>query len=168
MKSKPSKLRRVLEVVSGLLTVLKFLPLGQWKNVVIALSAGIGSVIALVEKCEKDPIPSSPPPAQSTPTQAPPTPTPTLTHTPTPKPPEIMVPERIIAGEPFLVRVSAPFAYNTALTVYETHLCLLGKEYKTGIMSCMVTLWSTGRRILRVKLSNGTVLEKAIEVRPAT
>ena len=168
MKSKPSKLRRVLEVVSGLLTVLKFLPLGQWKNVVIALSAAIGSVIALVEKCEKDPSPSAQPPAQSTPTQAPVTPTPTSTRSPTPKPPEIIVPERIIAGEPFLVRVSEPFAYNTALTVYDTHLCLMGKEYKTGLMSCMVTLWSTGRRMLRVKLGTGTVLEKAIEVRPST
>lgn len=168
MKSKPSKLKRVLEVVSGLLSILKFLPLGNWKNVVIALSAGIGSVIAVVEKCEKDPSPSSPPPAQSTPTPATPAPTPTPTHTPTPQSPQIIVPQSIIAGEPFLVRVSAPFAYNTALTVYDTHLCLLGKEYKTALMSCMVTLWSTGRRILRVKLSNGTVLEKVIEVRPAT
>lgn len=168
--SKLEKLKQALQVIAGFVAILKWIPIPGWRNGLLALSAALGMIIGALEKCDSthqqdSQLPKSPTATVTAPIQTA-TPTHTPTPTPTPVPVEIIVPEKIVAKEPFIVRVTAPFAYNTDLMVDRFHLCILGQEYKTKLMRCTVTLWTTGRRVLRVKLSNGQTIEKWITVSP--
>lgn len=169
MKLSP-KVKSILKTILGLATVLKYIPLpGQWRGILLAVIPLLSGLVTVLEKCDSNQPPTSVP--STTPVPMPDTKithTPTPTPSPTPKPlPEIIVPKVITAEEPFVVRVTAPFSYNTNLAVDRFHLCILGQEYKTKMMSCTVTLWTAGKRVLRVTLSDGTQLERWVDVKKA-
>lgn len=168
MKLNP-KLKTALKGFLSLLTILKYIPLpSQWRGIIITVTTIVSSIVAVLDKC--DVSLQAPPHKQIDPTPLTPQPTPSPTRTMTPSPtpfPQIIVPTRITAGEPFIVKVSALFEYNTNLVVDRFHLCILGQQYKTKLMSCTVTLWTAGRRTLHVTLSNGSKLEKIIDVEKA-
>lgn len=168
MKLSP-KLKSALKGILSLLAILKYLPLpSQWRGIILAVITLLSGLVTMLEKCDVTPDQQS---TTKPPIVLSPTPDTKITHiptaspTPTPKPlPKIIVPEVIKAGEPFIVRVTAPFNYNTNLAVDRFHLCILGQEYKTKMMSCTVTLWTAGKRTLRVTLADGTKLERQIDV----
>lgn len=161
------KLKRALDVILGLLNLINFIPfLGQWRAIVVALIAVLGALSGALGKCAKEGETPSKTVTQ-TPTPVAPPPTPSPTPSPTPIPEEIIVPERIVQREPFVVRVSSKFNYNVSLNVDRFHLCILGQEYRTRYYSCTVTLWTAGKRVLRVTLPSGKKLERWIDVEEA-
>lgn len=167
--SKLDKLKRALQVIAGFLTVLKWLPLGSWRNALLALSAMIGVLITAIEKCESNPQGGQPPVLQPSITPTP-TPTPTPTHTPTASPtpsPEIIIDRIPEAGWPFTVRYTAKFEYNIYLWADQYKLQVLGQDFKTGYMVApAVVLRNPGPRRLTVRNIQGNILaEKTIEVR---
>ena len=161
MKSRLETLKSILKGIVGFLSIARYLPfIGKWRDVAMALAALLGGLITVIEKCDSN-HPSQPP-VQTIPTQPTSTPTPIPTHTPSPTPspkptPLIIVPERIAAGEPFLVKVTAKFDYGVKLYADRFELCTLGEEYKTRHFTCTVTLWTAGKRKIWANLPSGKV-----------
>jgi hypothetical protein len=161
VKSRLETLKSILKSIVSLLTLVRYVPfLGKWREVAVALAALLGGLVTVLEKC--DVSHPSPPPAQTVPTQPTSTPTPIPTRTPSPTPspkptPLIIVPERIAAGEPFLVKITSKFDYGVKLYVERFELCTLGEEYKTRHFTCTVTLWTAGKRKIWANLPSGKV-----------
>ena len=168
-------LRRVLSFLTGLLAVAKWLPLGQYRQAILAASAVVSALAALVTKCDQPstqtPATTPTPVQQSTPVHTPtPLVTPTVIQTPKPKPtPTIILDRTPYAQQPFTVRYTAPFAYNTHLWADKWRLQILGRDPKTGNMIApAVVLRSAGKRVLTVRDDKGNVLaSKTIEVKDA-
>ena len=168
-QNKSSKLKQALEVIMGLLAIVKWLPVGSWRQVALALSAVLGVVVGIVEKC--DSTQSETPQTSPSPTVTAPTPTPTPLHTPSPTPPakpEIVVDRVPQVKWPFTVRYTAQFEFNTYLWIDKYKLQVLGLDSRTGHMVApAVTLNTAGRRRLTVRNIQGDVLaEKWIDVNP--
>jgi len=161
-------LKAIINFLLGLLAVAKWLPfLGKYKEVVLVASTVLSTIAGLLTKCEdtKTATPEPTKTAQSTP-QATPVHTPS---SPTPTPPEIVLDRLPQAGNPFTVRYTAPFAYNTHLWADKWRLQILGRDPKTGNMIApAVVLRSAGKRVLTVRDDKGNVLvSKTIEVKDA-
>lgn len=163
-QKKPNKLKTILEFISGLLTLLKWVPfLGKWRAVIVALSTVVGVLTGLANRCDVQSTPPVPAKATATPTPTPPhTPSPS----PTPTPPEIVLDSVPQTGKPFTVRYTTAFQYNTHLWVDAYRLQVMGKETKTGyLIANAVILNTAGKRILTVRDADGEVLaQKEIEV----
>lgn len=161
-------LKAIINFLLGLLAVAKWLPfLGKYKEILLVASTVLSTIAGVIAKCESSPQ-STPEPtktAQSTP-QA--TPVHTPSPSPTPTPPEIVLDRIPQAGNPFTVRYTAPFAYNTHLWADKWRLQILGRDPKTGNMIApAVVLRSAGKRVLTVRDDKGNVLaSKVIEVQP--
>lgn len=167
--SKLAKLKQALQVIAGFLAVLKWLPLGSWRNALLALSAMIGVLITAIEKCDSSPQDGRPPVSQPSKSLTPePTTTPTRTPTASPTPsPQIIIDRIPEAGWPFTVRYTAKFEYNTFLWADKYKLQVMGQDFKTGFMVApAVILRNPGVRRLTVRNIQGDILaEKTIEVR---
>ena len=161
-------LRRVLSFLTGLLAVAKWLPLGQYRQAILAASAVLSAIAALVTKCDQPPAqtPATTPTAIQSTT---PVHTPTPSPTPTPevkKQPEIILDRTPYVQQPFTVRYTAPFAYNTHLWVDKYRLGYLGKDANGQFVLYSVILRSAGKRLLTVRNAAGDVLaSKKIEVK---
>ena len=161
-------LKAIINFLLGLLAVAKWLPfLGKYKEILLVASTVLSTIAGVLTKCEntKTATPEPTKTAQSTP-QATPVHTPSL---PTPTPPEIVLDRIPHAGNPFTVRYTAPFAYNTHLWADKWRLQILGRDPKTGNMIApAVVLRSAGKRVLTVRDDKGNVLaSKTIEVKDA-
>lgn len=160
-------LKAIINFLLGLLAVAKWLPfLGKYKEIVLVASTVLSTIAGVLAKCEdtKTATPEPTKTAQSTP-QATPVHTPS---SPTPTPLEIVLDRLPQAGNPFTVRYTAPFAYNTHLWADKWRLQILGRDPKTGNMIApAVVLRSAGKRVLTVRDDKGNVLaSKTIEVKP--
>lgn len=173
MAGKASKLKKAIDVILGLLAVLKWVPfLGKYRPLLLGLSTLLGTLSAVLVKCDaKDdaqPLPT--PTITAIPSQTPtPIRTPSSTPSPTPKPtPQIVLDRLPYAGQPFTVRYTAPFAYNTHLWADKYRLQALGRDADTGNMiAYAIVLNTAGSRKLTVRDSSGVVLaEKQIDVKP--
>ena len=169
-------LKAIISFLSGLLTIAKWLPfLGKYKEVLLVASTVLTAIGGLVTKCdqppEQTPATTPTPQPQSTPVHSPtPLVTPTVIQTPKPKPtPTIILDRTPYAQQPFTVRYTAPFAYNTHLWADKWRLQILGRDPKTGNMIApAVVLRSAGKRVLTVRDDKGNVLaSKTIEVKDA-
>jgi uncharacterized membrane protein len=163
---KSSRSKKIVDFVIGLLGILKWLPLGKYKEIVVVLSAVLATVSGLLAKCDvrDDPLPT--PTVTTTPV---PTESPTPVRTPTPLPtPEIVVDRQVRAGEPFTVRYTAPFKFNTHLWSDKWRLQIMGHDSRDGYMIApAVVLNTAGKRRLTVRDLQGNVLaEKWITVEP--
>ena len=162
--------KKTLDFILSLLALARWLPLpGQWRSLVIALSAMLGTVSGLLVKCDQTDThtPSTEPlPAQtSTPIHT--TPSPTPSPKPTVRPPRIMIDRAIVAKHPFTVRYTAPFQYNTHLWADKYRLGYLGKDVDGGHVLYAVVLNTPGKRKLTVRNEAGDVLaSEVIEVNP--
>lgn len=163
---KHSKLKKALEFISGLLAIVKWLPVGQWRQIAVTLSTIIGVVLGMLSRCENEDTPKQPTVPINTPSPIPTvTPTPTPTPKPTPRPPRILIDRVIAAGHPFTVRYTAPFAYNTHLWADKYRLGYLGKDVDGGHVLYAVVLNTPGKRRLTVRNDAGNVLaEHWVEV----
>ena len=153
---KPSKLKTVLQFISGLLAIVKWLPVGQWRQIAVTLSAIVGLLLSMLTKCESEDTPSQP-----ATTPAPiitPSPTPTPTPKPTPRPPRILIDRSVVALHPFTVRYTAPFQYNTHLWADKYRLGYLGKDVDGGHVLYAVVLNTPGKRRLTIRNEAGNVL----------
>jgi hypothetical protein len=163
---KSSRSKKLVDFVIGLLGLLKWLPLGKYKEIVVVLSAVLATVSGLLAKCDvtDDPLPK--PTVTTTPV---PTESPTPVRTPTPLPtPEIVVDRQVRAGEPFTIRYTAPFKFNTHLWSDKWRLQIMGHDSRDGYMIApAIVLNTAGKRRLTVRDLQGNVLaEKWIEVKP--
>lgn len=169
MAGKASKLKKAIDVILGLLAVLKWVPfLGKWRPLLLGLSTLLGTLSAVLVKCDAkdDAQPEPTPTITAIPSQ---TPTPIRTPSPSPKPsPQIVLDRLPQVGWPFTVRYTAPFKYNTHLWADKYRLQALGRDADTGNMiAYAVVLNHAGSRKLTVRDSTGNVLaEKIIEVEP--
>lgn len=159
-------LKRVIDFVLGLLTILKWVPfLGKYRTALIALSTVLGALSGMLGKCSTESDRQSTPrePIQVTPS---PEPTPTRTPSPTPQPPRILFEKSPVVGVPFKVRYTAPFSYNYSLWVDTFRLQLLGKEFGTGyFVAHAITLNTGGNRTFVIKDEGGEIVaQKTIEV----
>ena len=161
---KPNKLKTILEFISGLLTLLKWVPfLGKWRTVIVALSTVVGVLTGLANRCDVQS--KQPAQAEVTPTSTP-TPPHTPSPSPTPTPVEIILNSVPQAGRAFTVRYTTAFQYNTHLWVDNYRLQVMGKELETGyLIANAVILNTAGKRTLTVRNAKGEILAtKAIEV----
>jgi hypothetical protein len=154
---KPSKLKTSLQFISGLLAIVKWLPVGQWRQIAVTLSTIIGVVLGMLSRCED--TPSQPTVPTSTPSPIPTaTPTPTPTPKPTPRPPRILIDRVVVKGNPFTVRYTAPFQYNMHLWADKYRLGYMGKDVDGGHVLHAVVLNTPGKRRLTVRNDAGNVL----------
>jgi hypothetical protein len=161
---KPSKLKTSLQFISGLLAIVKWLPVGQWRQIAVTLSTIIGVVLGMLSRCENEDTPKQPTVPTSTPS---PIPTATPSPKPTPRPPRILIDRAIAAGHPFTVRYTAPFVYNMHLWADKYRLGYMGKDVDGGHVLHDVVLNTPGKRKLTVRNDAGSVLAaEVIEVNP--
>ena len=157
-------LKAIINFLLGLLAVAKWLPfLGKYKEIVLVASTVLSTIAGVLAKCEdtKTATPEPTKTAQSTP-QATPVHTPS---SPTPTPPEIVLDRLPQAGNPFTVRYTAPFAYNTHLWADKWRLGYMGKDVDGGHILYAVVLKTPGKRRLTVRNDAGNVLaEHWVEV----
>lgn len=165
---KHSKLKKALEFISGLLAIVKWLPVGQWRQIAVTLSTIIGVVLGMLSRCDNEDTPQQPTVPTNTPSPiSTATPTPTRTPKPTPRPPRILIDRVIVAGHPFTVRYTAPFQYNTHLWADKWRLGYMGKDVDGGHVLYAVVLNTAGKRRLTVRNDAGNVLaSEVIEVNP--
>jgi hypothetical protein len=163
---KHSRLKKALEFISGLLAIVKWLPVGQWRQIAVTLSTIIGVVLGMLSRCENEDTPTQPTVPTSTPSPIPTaTPTPTPTPKPTPRPPRILIDRVIAAKHPFTVRYTAPFQYNTHLWADKSRLGYMGKDVDGGHVLYAVVLNTPGKRRLTIRNEAGNVLaEHWVEV----
>jgi len=160
---KHSRLKTVLQFISGLLAIVKWLPIGQWRQIAVTLSAIVSVLIGMLTKCESEDTPSQP--ATTPAPTITPSPTPTPTPKPTPRPPRILIDRSVFALHPFTVRYTAPFQYNTHLWADKYRLGYMGKDVDGGHVLYAVVLNTAGKRRLTVRNDAGNVLaEEWIEV----
>ena len=161
---KPSRLKTVLQFISGLLAIVKWLPVGQWRQIAMTLSAIVGLLLGMLTKCDS----AEDTPSQPAPTPAPtitPSPTPTPTPKPTPRPPRILIDRSVVVLNPFTVRYTAPFQYNTHLWADKWRLGYMGKDVDGTHVLYRVVLKNPGKRLLTVRNDAGDVLaSETIEV----
>ena len=165
-------LRRVLSFLTGLLAVAKWLPLGQYRQAILAASAVLSAIAALVTKCDQPstqtPATTPTPGQQSTPVHTPtPLITPTVIETPKPKPtPAIILDRTPVVSNPFTVRYTAPYQPNTHLWADKWRLGYLGRDVNGQLVLYAVVLNTAGKRLLTVRNAAGDVLaSKQIEVK---
>ena len=164
---KHSKLKKALEFISGLLAIVKWLPVGQWRQIAVTLSTIIGVVLGMLSRCDgQEDTPKQPTVPTNTPSPiSTATPTPTPTPKPTPRPPRILIDRVIVAGHPFTVRYTAPFQYNAHLWADKWRLGYMGKDVDGGHVLYAVVLKTAGKRLLTVRNDAGNVLaEHWVEV----
>lgn len=167
---KSSKSKKIVDFVLRVLGLLKWLPLGKYKPIILAISAVLGTVSGMLDKCESTPTEDDLP-TTSTPARTPdPSPEPTSIRTPSPSPtpvPTIVVDRVPEVGWPFTVRYTAPFAYNTYLWIDKYKLQIMGQEYKTGYMIASAVVLNTGgkRRLTVRNLQSEVLAEMWIEVK---
>ncbi len=163
-------LKAIINFLSGLLAVARWIPfLGKYKEILLVASTIVTAIGGMIAKCESssqatsEPTKTPPPSLTATPVH---TPSPSPTPSPTPTP-EIVLDRVPQAGNPFTVRYTAPFAYNTHLWADKWRLQILGRDPKTGNMIApAVVLRSAGKRVLTVRDDKGNVLaSKMIEVK---
>ena len=150
-------LKAIINFLLGLLAVAKWLPfLGKYKEIVLVASTVLSTIAGVLAKCEdtKTATPEPTKTAQSTP-QATPVHTPS---SPTPTPPEIVLDRLPQAGNPFTVRYTAPFAYNTHLWADKWRLGYMGKDVDGGHVLYAVVLNTPGKRRLTIRNEAGNVL----------
>lgn len=162
--SLPSKLKKLLDFVLGLLTLLKWIPfLGKWRPLFIALSTILGTLSAI--KCDptanKEPPKTSPSTPEATPIR-----TPSPSPTPTPKPlPRIIIDRVLHVGKPFSVKYTGEYQHNVSLYVDQYRLGFMGKDLDGTFVLNAVILNTAGKRTLTVRNAKGEILAtKAIEV----
>lgn len=162
-------LKRVIDFVLGLLTILKWLPfLGKYRTAIIALSTVLGALSGMLGKCSTEPAHK----AKPTPTKTPdltPEPMPTRSPSPTPTPKPRIIFDRIPrVAESFSVIYTAPFQYNLSLYVDNYRLQTLGKQQDTGyLIAHSVILNSFGTRRFSVRdVENNVIAEQTVEVTP--
>ena len=164
--SLPSKTKKLLDFVLGLLTLLKWLPfLSKWRPLFIALSTVLGTLSAI--KCD-------PPANKELPKTSPPTPEATPIHTPspspspTPKPLPRMIIDRVLhVGKPFSVKYTGEYQHNVSLYVDEYRLGFMGKDLDGTFVLNAVVLNTTGKRTLSLRNKDGaTLAELAVEITP--
>lgn len=168
-------LKAILNFVVGLLAVAKWLPfLSQYRTAFVAVSALVTGLLGLVSKCDSTDAAKPEPTVTATPETSP---SPTPFHTPSPSPsptpkveikPEIILDRVPYVKQPFTVRYTAPFAYNTHLWVDKFRLQYLGKDVNGQFIAYAIVLNTAGKRLLTVRNDAGEVLaSKQIEVRDA-
>ena len=162
--SLPSKLKKLLDFVLGLLTLLKWIPfLGKWRPLFIALSTVLGTLSAI--KCDptanKEPPKTSPSTPEATPIH-----TPSPSPSPTPKPLPRMIIDRVLhVGKPFSVKYTGEYQHNVSLYVDQYRLGFMGKDLDGTFVLNAVILNTAGKRTLTVRNAKGEILAtKAIEV----
>jgi len=156
--SLPSKLKKLLDFVLGLLTLLKWLPfLSKWRPLFIALSTIL------------DPTSSTEQPktAPSTP-EATPIHTPSPSPSPTPKPLPRMIIDRVLhVGKPFSVKYTGEYEHNVSLYVDQYRLGFMGKDLDGTFVLNAVVLNTAGKRTLSLRDKDGaTLAELAVEITP--
>lgn len=165
---KSSRSKKLVDFLIGLLGLLKWLPLGKYKEIVVVLSAVLATVSGLLSKCDvkDDPLPTPIETITPVPTESP---TPTRTPLPSPTPSMQIVVDRLPqVGNPFTVKFEAPFKFNTHLWVDKYRLQIMGHDMRDGYMIApAIVLNTAGKRRLTVRDLQGNVLaEKWIEVKP--
>jgi len=155
-----SKLKKLLDFVLGLLTLLKWLPfLGKWRPLIIALSTVLGTLSAI--KCDppanKEPPKTSPSEPTATPTH-----TPSPSPTPTPKPLPRMIIDRVLhVGKPFSVKYTAEYQYNVSLYADEHRLGFMGKDLDGTFVLNAVVLNTAGDRVISLRDKEGKTIVSA-------
>jgi hypothetical protein len=158
--SLPSKLKKLLDFVLGLLTLLKWLPfLGKWRPLIIALSTVLGTLSAI--KCD-------PPASKEPPKTAPSEPTATPIHTPSPSPsptpkplPRIIIDKVLHVGKPFSVKYTGEYQYNVSLYVDEYRLGFMGKDLDGTFVLNAVVLNTAGDRVISLRDQDGNTIVSA-------
>ncbi len=160
-------LKRVIDFVLGLLTIVKWLPfLGKYRAAVIALSTVLGALSGMLGKCATESDRQSKPTPTIEPTPSP-TPTPTRSPSPTPTPkPRIIFDRLPRVAQSFSVIYTAPFQYKISLYVDQYRLQYMGKQDKTGYMIApSIVLNSYGSRRFTLRNEQGDIIaEEIIEV----
>ena len=161
-----SSLKKILDFVLGLLTLLKWIPfLGKWRPLIIALSTVLGTLSAI--KCDprasKEPPKTSPSEPTATPVR-----TPSPSPTPTPKPlPRIIIDKLLLVGKPFSVKYTGEYQHNVSLYVDEYRLGYMGKDLDGTFVLNAVVLNTAGKRTLSIRDKDGaTLAELAVEITP--
>jgi hypothetical protein len=158
-------MRKFFQLLHTILNLAQWVPfLGKWRSIILAVSAVIGSLLAI--KCDSQ----SPDPAQKTeptPIQTPiESPSPTPSPTPTKPPlPELRAPKFVNAGEDFLVELChAGNKYEVSLYADRWRLGYMG--FGESCMRLIVTLNTAGNRSLIAKDGLGeTIASTQIDVR---
>jgi len=138
--------------------------LGKWRAIILAVSAVIGSLLAI--KCDSptpDPAQKTEPTPIPTPTESPsPTPSPTPTKPPLP---ELRAPKFVNAGDDFLVELChAGNKYEVSLYADKWRLGYMG--FGDSCMRLIVTLNTAGNRSLVARDGAGEAIASVnIDVR---
>lgn len=162
--SLPSSLKKILDFVLGLLTLLKWIPfLGKWRPLFIALSTILGTLSAI--KCDPRANKEQPKTSPSEPT-ATPVRTPSPSPSPTPKPlPRMIIDKVLHVGKPFSVKYTGEYQYNVSLYADEHRLGYMGKDLDGTFVLNAVVLNTAGKRTLSLRDKDGAILaEEVIEV----
>lgn len=142
-------MRKILELIHTVLKLAQWVPfIGKWRPIIIAVSAVLGSVLAI--KCDSptpDPAQKTEPTPIQTPTESPsPTPSPTPTKPPLP---ELKAPKFVKRGEPFQVQLcNAGNKYNVKLFADRWLLGYMG--FGKPCMVLNVSLNVAGERRLHI------------------
>lgn len=164
--SLPSKLKKLLDFVLGLLTLLKWIPfLGKWRPLFIALSTILGTLSAI--KCDPQANKEQPKTSPSEPT-ATPVRTPSPSPSPTPKPlPRIIIDKVLHVGKPFSVKYTGEYQNDVSLYADQYRLGFMGKDLDGTFVLNAVVLNTAGKRTLSLRDRDGaTLVELAVEITP--
>jgi len=162
-----SSLKKILDFVLGLLTLLKWIPfLGKWRPLIIALSTVLGTLSAI--KCDPQASKEQPKTSPSTP-EATPIRTPSPSPTPTPKPlPRIIIDKVLLVGKPFSVKYTGEYRNDVSLYADEHRLGFMGKDLDGTFVLNAVVLNTAGKRTLSIRDKDGaTLAEVAVELTQA-
>jgi len=158
--SLPSKLKKLLDFVLGLLTLLKWLPfLSKWRPLFIALSTVLGTLSAI--KCDP-PANKEQPKTSPTEPEATPIHTPSPSPSPTPKPLPRMIIDRVLhVGKPFSVKYTGEYQHNVSLYADEYRLGYMGKDLDGTFVLNAVVLNTAGDRVISLRDKEGKTIVSA-------
>jgi len=158
--SLPSKLKKLLDFVLGLLTLLKWLPfLSKWRPLFIALSTVLGTLSAI--KCDPTGSKEQPKTIPSEP-EATPIHTPSPSPSPTPKPLPRMIIDRVLhVGKPFSVKYTGEYQYDVSLYVDQYRLGFMGKDLDGTFVLNAVVLNTAGDRVISLRDKDGKTIVSA-------
>ena len=161
---------RLKQFIDGILALLKlaqwFPFLGKYRIIVVSLTTLLGLLSGMFSRCDEPQNTKPLPEPTEAPTVIEETPTPMPTSTPTPRPPRIIIDKDVVAGKPFRVKYTAPFAYNTHLWADEWRLGYMGKDVDGTHALNSVLLHTGGKRRLTIRDNDGNILaSEDVEVR---
>ena len=155
-----SKLKKLIDFVLGLLTLLKWIPfLGKWRPLLIALSTVLGTLSAI--KCDPPANKEQPKTSPSTP-EATPIRTPSPSPSPTPKPlPRIIIDKVLLVGKPFSVKYTGEYRNDVSLYADEYRLGFMGKDLDGTFVLNAVVLNTAGDRVISLRDKEGKTIVSA-------